>query len=109
MKIFEHERSKLHLQYEESRGRSLLVLIKLQVQMQLFFSHTKIFSYIPIMMITATLRILSNSKLVSSNFHIYLKLFQSLTAFSLVVSQNVQNLHVPMIGHSDRTLIEIIN
>lgn len=35
-----------------------------------FFHHTKMFNYIPVMIITTTLRILANYKLISSNFHI---------------------------------------
>ena len=65
------EKSKLHFHYEESSRRSVLVLIKLQVQVQHFFHHTKKFNYIPVMIITTKLRILANYKLISSNFHIY--------------------------------------
>lgn len=94
--------------YEESRERSVVVvLIKLQVQIQHSFTIPKC-SIAFVMIITTTLIILANYKLISSNFHIYHwnKLFQSQSAFSLVLLQNAQNLHVPMTGHSDRILRE---
>lgn len=77
-----------------------------------FFPDTKLFNYISVPIIITKPRILANYKLVFESvscLSLKLKLFQSQSAFSLRLSQNVQNLYIPVIGHSDRIVMEKIN